>query len=132
MALCVNADRFGELIDFYDGVGDLDRKIIRTPLDPDITFSDDPLRMMRAVRFATQLNFTIFPDTFDAISRNAERINIISKERVADELMKIMASPQPSIGWILLKKSGLLKLIFPQWLMILQRSRIELKSKEQI
>ena len=114
MALCVNADRFGELIDFYDGVGDLNRKIIRTPLDPDITFSDDPLRMMRAVRFATQLNFTIFPDTFDAIARNAERINIISKERVADELMKIMASPQPSIGWILLKKSGLLKLIFPQ------------------
>lgn len=114
MALCVNADRFGELIDFYDGVGDLERKLIRTPLDPDITFSDDPLRMMRAIRFATQLNFTIYKDTLDAITRNAERITIISKERVADELMKIMASPRPSIGWILLKKTGLLKLIFPQ------------------
>ena len=115
MAICVNKSRFGELIDFYDGVGDLERKLIRTPLDPNITFSDDPLRMMRAVRFATQLNFTIYPETFKAISDNAERIKIISKERVADELMKIMKSPRPSIGWELLLKSGLLKLIFPQF-----------------
>lgn len=114
MALCVNADRFGELIDRYDGVGDLERKIIRTPLDPDITFSDDPLRMMRAIRFATQLQFAIYPETFDAIARNAERITIISKERVMDELMKIMASKQPSIGWKLLSDAGLLRLIFPQ------------------
>lgn len=114
MALCVNADRFGELIDRYDGVGDLERKIIRTPLDPDITFSDDPLRMMRAIRFATQLQFAIYPKTFDAIARNAERITIISKERVMDELMKIMASKQPSIGWKLLSDAGLLRLIFPQ------------------
>lgn len=114
MALCVNSNRFGELIDLYDGVGDLERKLIRTPLDPDITFSDDPLRMMRAIRFATQLKFTIYSETLDAITRNASRISIISKERIADELMKIMASPRPSIGWILLKKTDLLKIIFPQ------------------
>lgn len=114
MALCVNRNRFGELVDKYDGVGDLERGLIRTPLDPDITFSDDPLRMMRAIRFATQLEFTIFDETFDAITRNAQRIEIISKERVMDELMKIMASRRPSIGWELLSKCGLLKLIFPQ------------------
>lgn len=114
MALCVNNDRFGELIDKFGGVEDLQQKIIRTPLDPDITFSDDPLRMMRAVRFATQLNFTIFPETFDAITRNAHRISIISKERINDELMKIMSSPKPSIGWKLLQQCGLLKLIFPE------------------
>ena len=108
MALCVNNDRFGELIDKFGGVEDLQHKIIRTPLDPDITFSDDPLRMMRAVRFATQLNFTIFPETFDAITRNAHRISIISKERINDELMKIMSSPKPSIGWKLLQQCGLL------------------------
>ena len=114
MALCVNNDRFGELIDKFGGVEDLQQKIIRTPLDPDITFSDDPLRMMRAVRFATQLNFTIFPETFDAITRNAHRISIISKERINDELMKIMSSPKPSIGWKLLQQCDLLKLIFPE------------------
>ena len=114
MALCVNRNRFGELVDKYDGVGDLERGLIRTPLDPDITFSDDPLRMMRAIRFATQLEFTIFDETFDAITRNAQRIEIISKERVMDELMKIIASCRPSIGWELLSKCGLLKLIFPQ------------------
>lgn len=114
MALCVNANRFGELIDKFGGIEDLQHKIIRTPLDPDITFSDDPLRMMRAVRFATQLNFTIYPETFEAIKRNAERISIISKERIVDELMKIMASPKPSIGWDLLYHCGLLKLIFPE------------------
>lgn len=115
MAICVNNSQFGELIDPYDGIGDLGRKLIRTPLDPDITFSDDPLRMMRAIRFATQLNFTIYPETFNAITRNASRITIISKERVMDELMKIMASPKPSIGWELLYRCGLLKLIFPEF-----------------
>ncbi len=114
MAVCVNADNFGQLIDPYDGIGDLDRQIIRTPLDPDITFSDDPLRMMRAIRFATQLGFTIYDDTFDAIARNAGRINIISRERIADELMKIMASPVPSIGWELLEACGLLSYIMPE------------------
>lgn len=114
MAICVNASRFGQLIDRYDGVGDIRRRIIRTPLDPDITFSDDPLRMMRAIRFATQLQFDIFPDTFEAITRNAERITIITRERIMDELMKIMASPRPSRGWKLLAESGLLHLIFPE------------------
>ncbi|MCM1332160.1 MAG: CCA tRNA nucleotidyltransferase [Bacteroides sp.] len=114
MAISVNAGNFGELIDPYDGIGDLDYQLIRTPLDPDVTFSDDPLRMMRAIRFATQLAFTIDDETFDAIRRNASRIEIISKERIADELMKIMASPMPSIGWVLLHNSGLLPLIFPE------------------
>lgn len=114
MAVCVNAASFGTLIDRYDGLSDLRARIIRTPLDPDVTFSDDPLRMMRAIRFATQLDFTIFPDTLEAIRRNAPRISIISRERVMDELMKIMASPRPSIGWMLLAEVGLLKLIFPE------------------
>ena len=114
MALCVNAGRFGELIDRYNGIDDLRRGLIRTPLDPDVTFSDDPLRMMRAIRFAIQLGFEIVDETFNAIRRNARRIEIISKERVADELMKIMRSPQPSRGWQLLFRSGLLKIIFPE------------------
>lgn len=114
MAMSVNRDNFGELIDPYDGVGDLDRQLIRTPLDPDITFSDDPLRMMRAIRFASQLGFTIYDETFEAISRNASRIKIISHERIADELMKIMSSPVPSIGWTLLMNCGLLSYILPE------------------
>jgi len=114
MAMSVNRDNFGELIDPYDGVGDLDRQLIRTPLDPDITFSDDPLRMMRAIRFATQLGFTIYDETFEAISRNASRIKIISHERIADELMKIMSSPVPSIGLTLLMNCGLLSYILPE------------------
>ena len=114
MAICLNKDRYGELLDPFDGIGDIGRRIIRTPLNPDITFSDDPLRMMRAVRFATQLGFDIYPDTFDAIKRNAERIRIITRERIADELMKIMNSAHPSRGWMLLDKSGLLPLIFPE------------------
>lgn len=114
MAICVNADRFGELVDRFGGVGDLDRKIIRTPLDPDITFSDDPLRMMRAIRFATQLDFEIYPETLDAITRNADRIGIITRERICTELNKIMQSPQPSVGWRLLSVTGLLKHILPQ------------------
>ena len=114
MAICVNENRYGELLDPFDGMGDMERRIIRTPLDPDITFSDDPLRMMRAVRFATQLGFNIFPATFEALRRNRERIAIISRERIADELMKIMASKHPSRGFMLLNKCGLLELIFPE------------------
>lgn len=106
--------RYGELLDPFDGMGDLERCIIRTPLDPDITFSDDPLRMMRAIRFATQLGFNIDGETFDAIARNKERIGIITKERIAEELHKIMLSRRPSEGWILLDKTGLLPLIFPE------------------
>lgn len=114
MALCVNADRFGELVDRYGGMADIEARIIRTPLDPDITFSDDPLRMMRAIRFATQLQFDIYPATFEAIRRNAGRIDIITAERIKDELWKIMASPKPSIGWKLLLDSGLLERILPE------------------
>ena len=113
MAICLNASRFGELVDPFGGVADLHKKIIRTPLDPDITFSDDPLRMMRAIRFATQLGFSIEPETFEAIMRNRERISIITKERINDELSKIIRSPRPSIGFRLLDDSGLLQLIFP-------------------
>lgn len=114
MAICLNKDRYGELLDPFDGIGDMERRIIRTPLDPDITFSDDPLRMMRAVRFATQLDFDIFPETFEAIRRNAKRIHIITRERIAEELMKIMRSAHPSRGWMLLDQCGLLPLIFPE------------------
>lgn len=113
MAICLNKDRFGELVDPFGGIADLKAKIIRTPLDPDITFSDDPLRMMRAVRFATQLGFRILPETFEAIRRNRERIKIITKERINDELSKIMRSPMPSIGLRLLDQAGLLEIIFP-------------------
>lgn len=114
MAINVNSGTFGELLDPFNGIVDLHHRIIRTPLDPDITFSDDPLRMMRAIRFATQLDFNIFSDTFEAIKRNAQRIEIITKERINTELMKIMASPTPSIGWRLLHDTGLLQLIFPE------------------
>lgn len=114
MAISITPDDFGRLVDNFGGVDDLERRIIRTPLDPDITFSDDPLRMMRAVRFATQLQFDIAPETFEAIKRNAQRIKIITRERIADELQKIMMSPMPSIGWRLLLESGLLALIFPE------------------
>lgn len=114
MAISVNAATFGEVIDKYDGLGDIERRIIRTPLDPDITFSDDPLRMMRAIRFATQLQFDIHPETFAAIRRNASRIEIITAERIKDELYKIMGAPRPSIGWRLLLDSGLLAIILPE------------------
>ncbi len=113
MALSLN-ESFGELIDPFDGLKDLKRKIIRTPLAPDITFSDDPLRMMRAIRFASQLNFDIESSTFEGISQNAERINIVSAERIADELNKIILSAVPSYGFKLLYISGLLKYIFPE------------------
>lgn len=114
LAICLNHDRYGELLDPFHGIQDLNAGIIRTPLNPDITFSDDPLRMMRAVRFATQLNFQLNITTFEAIQRNRERIEIITKERIADELNKIMLSNKPSIGWLLLDKTGLLPLIFPE------------------
>ncbi len=114
MAICLNKARFGELVDPFNGVRDLENLIIRTPLNPDITFSDDPLRMMRGVRFASQLGFYLEASTFEAIERNKERINIISKERIADELNKIILSPRPSVGFVLLEKTGLLKLIFPE------------------
>lgn len=114
MAICLNADRFGELVDPFDGMADLKRRIIRTPCDPDVTFSDDPLRMMRAIRFATQLEFDILPETFEGIKRNAGRISIITKERINDELGKIMRSRRPSIGFSLLEDSGLLPLIMPE------------------
>ncbi|MBD5234379.1 MAG: HD domain-containing protein [Bacteroidales bacterium] len=114
LAIRVNADGFGEVIDKFGGVEDIGRRIIRTPLDPDITFSDDPLRMMRAIRFATQLQFDILPETFEAIRRNASRIEIITAERIKDELFKIMAAPKPSIGWKLLLDSGLLAIILPE------------------
>lgn len=114
LAVCLNKDRFGEFVDPFGGLADLDAKILRTPNDPDITFSDDPLRMMRAIRFATQLDFRIAPPTLDAIARNAARIEIITQERITDELNKIMASERPSIGFFLLNKTGLLPLIFPE------------------
>ncbi len=113
MAICLNSSRYGELLDPFDGIGDLERCIIRTPLNPDITFSDDPLRMMRAIRFATQLGFNLHPETFDAIRRNASRLEIITRERIAEELNKIMMSRRPSEGWLLLDKTGLLPLVLP-------------------
>ena len=114
MALCLNTNRFGELVDPFYGLEDLEDGIIRTPLDPDITFSDDPLRMMRCVRFATQLNFFIEDETFDALQRNAERIKIISGERIADEFNKIMLAKHPSKGIMDLERCGLLQLILPE------------------
>ncbi len=114
MAWSLNDATFGELVDPFYGMDDLEDCIIRTPCDPDITFSDDPLRMMRAVRFATQLGFTIEDETFEAICRNAERIKIVSRERIATELNKIVLSPVPSMGFELLSATGLLKLIFPE------------------
>ena len=114
LAVCLNANRFGELVDPFDGIGDLKERTIRTPLDPDVTFSDDPLRMMRCIRFATQLKFYIDDDTFEALGRNRERISIISRERIADELNKIILSSVPSRGFIDLDRCGLLELIFPE------------------
>lgn len=114
LAISLNEDNFGELIDPFGGIKDMEAKIIRTPLDPDVTYSDDPLRMMRAIRFATQLHFNIETESFEAIKRNVERIKIISMERVSDELNKILLSSKPSIGFKLLDACGLLKVIFPQ------------------
>ena len=114
LAVCLNAQRFGELVDPFDGVWDLQDRIIATPLDPDVTFSDDPLRMMRCIRFATQLNFEIEQETFEALERNRERIKIISYERITDELQKIMSSDSPARGLELLFQCGLMEIIFPE------------------
>ncbi len=114
LAICLNTDRFGELLDPFDGVKDLEDKILRTPLAPEITFSDDPLRMMRAIRFATQLDFIIEENTLAAIESQCKRIGIVSKERISDEINKIMLSPKPSVGFKLLERTGLLALILPE------------------
>lgn len=114
LAVCLNQARFGELVDPFDGLLDLEDGLIRTPLDPDITFSDDPLRMLRCVRFSTQLKFFIEDETFEALRRNAERIKIVSGERIADELNKIMMTDHPSRGFIELYRCGLLELILPE------------------
>ena len=114
LAICLNHDRFGELVDPFDGIYDLEDGLIRTPLDPDITFSDDPLRMLRCVRFATQLRFDIEQETKDALCRNAQRLKIISGERIAEELNKILLAAHPSIGLLELHDSGLLQLMLPE------------------
>lgn len=114
LAVCLNKDRYGELLDPFGGLEDIDNLIIRTPLDPDITFSDDPLRMMRAIRFSSQLGFDIESTTFEAITNNRNRIEIVSKERIVDELNKIVLSPKPSVGFMLLYQTGLLDIIFPE------------------
>lgn len=114
MAISLNEDDYGRLVDPFSGQEDLEKQLIRTPLEPAQTFSDDPLRMMRAIRFASQLQFTIYPPTFEAIRQNAHRIRIVSQERITDELNKIMLSPKPSVGLDLLYQAGLLKIIFPQ------------------
>ena len=124
LAISLNENDYGTLVDPFDGVKDLKKKLIRTPLDPEITFSDDPLRMMRAVRFASQLGFDIAPQTFDAIIDNAERIRIVSQERITDELNKIILSPTPSYGFKLLYHARLLQLIFPEF--------VELKGVEHM
>lgn len=114
MALRINEEGFGDLIDLFDGLGDLKRKVIRTPLDPDTTFSDDPLRMLRAVRFATRLGFSIAPDTFKSIKKNASRLQIITRERINDELMKIMCTRKPSVGFRILDMAGMLPYVLPE------------------
>jgi putative nucleotidyltransferase with HDIG domain len=114
MAICLNSNRFGELVDPFNGIADLQDGIIATPLDPEITFSDDPLRMMRCIRFATQLNFQIEDETFEALTRMADRIKIVSGERIEVELNKIIMAPHPSIGFEYLQRSGLLQIILPE------------------
>lgn len=114
LAFSLQPHDFGELSDPFDGVGDLNSKLIRTPLEPDTTYSDDPLRMLRAIRFASQLSFTIHPDSLDAISRNKDRLSILSHERITEELNKILLSPKPSVGFYLLDSTGLLEMIIPQ------------------
>lgn len=125
LAFSLNPSDFGTLIDPFNGLNDLENKILKTPLSPDITYSDDPLRMLRAVRFATQLNFTIETASLEAISRNAERIKIISGERIVDELNKILSTKKPSIGFLLLYKTGLLDIILPELTALNQIEEIE-------
>ncbi len=124
LALSLNENNFGELLDPFKGIDDIENKVIKTPLNPDITYSDDPLRMMRAIRFSTQLNFNIENKSQDAITRNGYRLKIISRERIVVELNKILASPKPSVGFLLLEKTGLLKQILPELL--------DLKGVEEI
>ena len=124
LALSLNEDNFGALLDPFNGIEDLENKVIKTPLNPDITYSDDPLRMMRAIRFTTQLNFNIDANSLEAITRNAHRLKIITRERIVDELNKILASSKPSIGFLLLEKAGLLKQILPEL--------IDLKGVEEV
>ncbi|MFH1320823.1 MAG: HD domain-containing protein [Bacteroidota bacterium] len=128
LAISLQKDTYGELIAPFNGINDLENKIIRTPLDPNITFSDDPLRMMRAIRFATQLNFAIDKNCLDAISRNRDRIKIVSMERITDELNKIISSPVPSIGFKILFNTGLLSLIFPQMAVLQEVEVIDSKA----
>ena len=128
LAISLNQNNYGELIDPFDGIKDIQNKIIQTPLDPDITFSDDPLRMMRAIRFASQLGFFIEERTFEAITRNAQRISIVSVERITDELNKIILSPKPSVGFKLLEETGLLNIIFPQFLELKGTDKIDGKG----
>lgn len=118
LAISLNSNDYGNLLDPFKGLSDMEAKIIRTPLNPDITYSDDPLRMMRAIRFATQLNYSIEPESLNSIAKNKERIKIISKERIADELNKIILAPKPSIGFKLLFDTGLLHHIFPQMVLL--------------
>ncbi|MEY4011466.1 MAG: hypothetical protein RIT22_590 [Bacteroidota bacterium] len=125
LALSLNPNTFGDLVDPFNGVNDLENKIIKTPLDPDITYSDDPLRMMRAIRFATQLNFEIEENSLNSITKNAERIKIISGERIVDELNKILSTEKPSIGFLLLYKTGLLDIILPELTALNQVEEIE-------
>jgi len=128
MALSLQEKDFGNLLDPFGGIADIGRKLIRTPLDPDITFSDDPLRMMRAIRFASQLGFEIEERSFESIARNRDRINIVSHERITDELNKIVLSPRPSYGFNLLDKTGLLQIIFPQFLALKGAETVEGKG----
>ena len=125
LALSLNKDNFGDLIDPFDGLTALENKIIKTPLDPDITFSDDPLRMLRGIRFATQLGFEIEENSLNSITKNAERINIISGERIVDELNKILSTDKPSVGFLLLYKTGLLDIILPELTALNQVEEIE-------
>ncbi len=128
MAISLNKVNYGDLVDPFDGVADLKSKIIRTPSDPDSTFSDDPLRMMRAIRFASQLTFDIAPDTFESIQRNVERLSIISQERITSELNKIILSTKPSYGFQLLYHAGILEKIFPEMIALLGVETIDDKS----
>ena len=128
MAISLQENDYGRLLDPFDGIGDIERRIIRTPLDPDITYSDDPLRMMRAIRFATQLGFTIEERSFEAIHRNRERIKIVSGERVTDELNKIILADRPSYGFKALEKAGLLQIIFPEFLALKGAETVEGKG----
>ena len=128
LAISLSATNYGELLDPFGGLQDLENKIIRTPLDPDITYSDDPLRMMRAIRFSTQLNFEIEQASLDSITRNSERIKIVSQERISDELNKIILSPKPSVGFKILFNTGLLKLIFPRFVLLQGVETIDGKS----